>query len=57
MNMPLSPEKTAPVDDTGLCPYFRKEMRKGIKRKFLERGTSQGPPEEMNARQNSQANL
>lgn len=48
INMQISPQKTktGAADDAGRLRAFSESNEKGLKRKFLERGTSQGPPEE-----------
>jgi Ran-binding protein 3 len=44
---PNSPkQKTGTTDDAGRLRAFSESNEKGLKRKFLERGTSQGPPDE-----------
>ena len=48
LNMQLSPERKihSAADDAGRLRPFSENNEQGLKRKFLERGTSQGPPEE-----------
>jgi Ran-binding protein 3 len=41
-----SPVRNGPIEDSGRLRAFSESNEKGLKRKFLERGTSQGPSEE-----------
>lgn len=41
-----SPVRSGPIEDSGRLRAYSESNEKGLKRKFLERGTSQGPSEE-----------